>query len=143
MTSAPTRSTRGRVIGRLKLAIDAMVWDGLTRSAAAVAAGMLDHSVREALRKPHVKFYLRQQMEALRTAARAKNISRLVAIRDSSGNAMAQLGAIKMLEEGADLAAPGRVPHRPGIVIVVVKEPERAQSQPITIDVPLVPGPDE
>lgn len=51
------RSSRGRVTGKLRAAIEAMVWEGSCRPDAAKAAGLKDHSLREALRKPHVRAF--------------------------------------------------------------------------------------
>jgi hypothetical protein len=61
------RSARGQVTGKLRRAIEAMVWEGSCRPDAAAAAGLRDHSVREALRKPHVKAFYRAQLDVLRT----------------------------------------------------------------------------
>src|SRR6202035_2184841 len=48
------RSRRGAVTGKLKTALDIMVWEGLKRVDAAAKAGLADSSLRAALRKPHV-----------------------------------------------------------------------------------------
>jgi hypothetical protein len=49
------RSAPGKVTGRLRIAIEAMVWKSARRHEAATEAGMTDHSLRAALKKPHVK----------------------------------------------------------------------------------------
>jgi hypothetical protein len=48
------RSRRGTVTGKLKAALDLMVWSGERRAHAAEKAGLADSSLRAALRKPHV-----------------------------------------------------------------------------------------
>lgn len=103
--AAPNRSGRLRVSGRLRTALDEMVWTGLKRPDAAKAAGMTDHGLREALRRPHVKAYYIAQLEVLRTSERARNIHALAGVRDGSGNGLAVVGAVKALEQMAD--APG------------------------------------
>ena len=100
------RSARGKVTGKLALAISAMVWEGSCRPEAAKAAGLKDHSLREALRKPHVKAFYRAQLEVLRTSERARNIHALARIRDQDQNKMAAVAAVKALEQIGD--DPGR-----------------------------------
>jgi FAD synthase len=45
-----------------------MVFEGAERDVAAVAAGITDHALRQALLKPHVLAYLNEQKEVLRTS---------------------------------------------------------------------------
>lgn len=100
-----------------------MVWEGKTRSEAAEQAGMRDHSLREALRKPHVKAFYSSELDVLRTSARAKNFHRLDAIADGSGNDMARVAAIKHMDALAD-ATPlhgSNAPVLPGLQIVIVQ----------------------
>ena len=51
---AKGRAAPGRVTGKLKIAIERLVWFGDKRADAATAAGLTDHGLRSALRKPHV-----------------------------------------------------------------------------------------
>lgn len=101
LAAKPPKPGRGRpkAIGaQLARALDAMVWQGLDRKAAADHAGMLDKSLYNALRKRHVKSHYLAELETLRASERARNIHRLCEIRDNSQNDMASVGAIKVLE---------------------------------------------
>jgi len=114
------RSARGKVTGKLAVAITAMVWEGSCRPEAANAAGLKDHSVREALRKPHVKAFYRAQLEVLRTSERARNIHALARIRDQDQNKMAVVAAVKALEEMKDeqaLSRPERTNGRTRLLV--------------------------
>jgi hypothetical protein len=62
----PGRSRRGAVTGKLKTALDLMVWENLKRKDAAAQAGLTDPSLRFAFRKPHVMAYYRAELAALR-----------------------------------------------------------------------------
>jgi hypothetical protein len=115
MTDEPTRQSiaaQGRsgkltVSGKLKVALDEMLFKGSRRADAAAASGMTDHGLREALKKRHVKAYYNAGLEVLRTSERARNISALATVRDTSGNDMARVSAAKALEQIADPALPG------------------------------------
>jgi hypothetical protein len=117
------RSRRGAVTGKLRTALEAMVWEGLERKVAADRAGLADASVRFALRKPHVLQFYSAELAALRTSLRAKNVHRLDGIADKSANDMAKVAAIKTMEAIADQAEekqrPG-VAMLPGLQIVIV-----------------------
>lgn len=114
------RSAPGKVTGRLRKAIEAMVWDGARRREAAEAQGLTDHGLRCAFRKPHVKAYYLSELEVLRTNERARNIHRLVEIREHAPN-MPAVNAIKALEQIGDEESrtSGAVQQAPGLVIVV------------------------
>lgn len=101
------RSARGRVTGKLAAAITVMVWEGSCRAEAAKAAGLKDHSLREALRKPHVKAFYRAQLDVLRTSEWARNVHALARIRDQDQNKTAVIAAVKALEEMGD-GGPGK-----------------------------------
>ena len=127
------------VSGKLKTALDLMVWHGKPRDEAASTAGIKDHSLRAALKKPHVKAFYAGELDALRTGERARNVHALVDVRDSSKNSMARVAAAKALEDVAEAAE--RVPlggssaRLPGIVIVIGGQPLPAPSGgSITID---------
>src|SRR3984893_5964179 len=98
------RSRRGAVTGKLKTALDLMVWDNLKRKDAAEKAGLADSSLRFAFRKPHVMAYYHAKLKALRDNLRARNVHRLDGIADDSKNDMAQVAAIKTMEIIADKA---------------------------------------
>jgi hypothetical protein len=118
----PGRSRRNAVTGKLKAALDAMVWEGLKRTEAAQKAGLADSSLRFALRKPHVLAYFRAETAALRENLRARNLHRLDNIADTSKNDMAKVASIKVLEQIADVADQhSRLGDNqsPGVVIVI------------------------
>jgi hypothetical protein len=127
---AVDRSGRLQVTGKLKGAIDRMVWNGSPRDQAALEAGMSNHGLRDALKKPHVKTYYTEQLEVLRTSERARNIHRLAEIRDAANN-MPAVQAIKALEEMHDPAAGAKHLPTAGLVIHVVA----TEAKPVTIDV--------
>jgi hypothetical protein len=117
------RSRRGTVTGKLKAALDLMVWENLTRKEAAEKAGLADPSLRFAFRKPHVMAYYRAELAALRNNLRAKNVHRLDTIADKSANDMAKVAAIKTMEAIADQADEKQRPGAamlPGLQIVIV-----------------------
>jgi hypothetical protein len=103
----------------------------MRRPQAAQASGMTDHGVREALRKPHVKAYLLEQMQVLRDSERPRNIHRLAEIRDAANN-MPAVQAIRALEEMHDPAAGAKHQTTPGLVIHITGPTE---AKPATIDV--------
>src|SRR5258707_14279030 len=70
----PGRSARNKVTGKLRTALDLMVWSGERRAEAAEKAGLADSSLRFALRKPHVLQHYNAELAALRTSLRAKNV---------------------------------------------------------------------
>jgi hypothetical protein len=137
-------SRPGRVTGKLKVALDLMVFGptegdnlgcALAMDDAAREAGLTTRTIRLALDRPHVRQYLNQQKQVFRASASAQNISALVKLRDKSGNAMAQLGAIKVLEQIGDEPGAGAAAARtPGMTIVIVQNgPVSEPPQPKTI----------
>jgi hypothetical protein len=113
-------------------AIDMMVHEGTHRNDAAKAVGMLPKSLYKALAKPHVKRYFNQQLEVLRTAARARNFRRLEEIREQDSNPMAAVNAIKTLEGLAadqEINRGSAMPMQPGLIIVI--EQPSTKQQPI------------
>jgi hypothetical protein len=122
--AAQDRSAPGKVTGKLKRALDAMIWQGLNRAEAANQAGMAEHSLYVALTRPHVKAYYRQQLDVLRTSERARNIHTLAEVRDQKSNQMARVQAVKALEQLADDESTARTAayrFAPGVVIVVAQ----------------------
>jgi hypothetical protein len=116
-----------RIGGRLKQALDLMVWgDGERRylpdNEAAAIAGLNVISIRNALHKPHVLAYYKQQREVLRSRESAANIHRLCEIRDAADN-MPAVNAIRALEMiGDEQANKPNIPI-PGIVLRVIHQP--------------------
>lgn len=118
--TATTRNERRRVTGRMKVALDSMVFEGLSFNQAATNAGLTVRTMRYALERPHVLRYLREQKQVFRASVSASNIHKLAELRDTAGNAMAQLGAIKVLEQiDNDPQSQSNVVRSPGFVIVV------------------------
>jgi hypothetical protein len=117
------RSRRGAVTGKLKTALDLMVWDNMKRKEAAEKVGLADSSLRFAFRKPHVMAYYHAELKALRDNLRAHNVHRLDKIADDSKNDMARVASIKALEQIADQAderGPRGAVTLPGLQIVIV-----------------------
>jgi hypothetical protein len=95
-----------RIGGRLKQALDLMVWgDGNRRylpdNEAAAIAGLNVLSIRNALQKPHVLAYYKAQREVLRARESPACIHRLCEIRDAADN-MPAVQAIRTLEQIGD-----------------------------------------
>jgi len=135
------RSAPGRTTGKLKIAIDRMVWFGDRRADAATAAGLTDHGLRTALRKRHVLTYLRTELALLREGERPRSLHRLVELRDQDENRNAAVKAIQVLEEltdGPRAAAVSVSLHlQAGYVIDLSESHERDERPTITI------GPDK
>lgn len=120
---SPKRERQLGISGKVKTAMDAMVWQGLNRKQAAELAGLKEHSLYVAFSRPHNKAYYLSQLEVLRTSERARNIHRLVDIRDKADN-MPAVNAIKMLEQlGDDPAANAQRVQQPGLVIMINTAP--------------------
>ena len=106
------------VKGRLKRALDMMIWEGAGDNEAAVIVGMNVVSIRNALTRPNVRAYYRQQCEVLRSRESAKNIHRLTQIRDAADN-MPAVNAIKALEQLGAEQTHSISQQTPGITIVI------------------------
>jgi hypothetical protein len=135
--AAENRSLPNRVTGRLRHAITEMVWSGARRAEAAKTAGMTDHSLRAALRKPHVIAFYRAELGVLRESERAKTFHRLCAVRDQDSNKMASVAASKALEQISEEAVsrPHSQQQMPGFVICITTNPARLQpAETFTID---------
>jgi hypothetical protein len=129
------RKPRAFVVGgKLKAAIEAMVWQGLPRKQAAEAAEMTEHGLYKAFRKPPVKAYYLAELDVLRTSERARNFHRLCDIRDA-GNNMPAVNAIKALEQIADDAGSGSTARQslPGVVIQIVNNADSDRSTLVNV----------
>ena len=110
---------RLKVGGKLRIAINAMIWDGLPLDKAAEKANLTTAAVRQALAKSHVLQYLKAEREVLRSSINARNITRLAEIRDAADN-MPAVNAIKALEQLDDTVAAGsQRQSAPGIVFII------------------------
>ena len=116
------RSAPGKVTGKLKLAIEAMIWSGACRADAAKVSGLTDHSLRAALKKPHVKAVYLAELEGLRLSARARAFHRLVELSEQNDNRGAAGAAVRtMVLEGQDEAQRGfSATATPGLIIRIV-----------------------
>jgi len=124
--AAGDRSKRLAVTGRLKQAIELMIWHGHSRDEAAAAAQMAPKSLYNAFRKHHVKAYFRAELAALRESARAKSFHHLEKIAAESANDMARVAAIKTMEAITDEEAqrtPGGHVTLPGLTVQIVHAP--------------------
>ena len=133
------RSKALQVTGRLRKAVELMIWQGHSRDEAADAAGMVRKSLYNAFRKHHVKAYFRAELGALRESARAKNFHHLETIAAESENDMAKVAAIKTMtmeywteEESQRRPAGGHV-SSPGMTIVILPPLPAGQLDPIDI----------
>src|SRR6185436_9415778 len=115
------RSGRLKVTGKLRVAIEAMVFKALPRDKAAAFAGLTEQAVYAALRKPHVCAFYDELLEVLRTSERARNLHTLYEVRDGT-NQMARVQAVRTLERQLqdDDDVPGGRQAVPGFVINVV-----------------------
>lgn len=123
---AQNRSERGKITGRLRVALDAMIWQGMTRRQAADHAKMSEHSLYSALVKTHVRQWYLRQLDVLRTSERARNIHTLVEVRDDPANKMARVQAVKALEQLDDEVTARRgsgFSASPGLVINILNGP--------------------
>jgi len=110
-----------RITGKVRAAIEAMVWQALPRAAAAKAAGISEHGLYKALRKPPVKAFYLAECEVLRTSGRARRILRLEEIGEQDENKAAAVQAIRALEGMSDDQAVGRSAQSvPGLVIQII-----------------------
>jgi hypothetical protein len=129
-----------RIGGRLKQALDLMVWgDGERRylpdNEAAAIAGLNVISIRNALHKPHVLAYYKAQREVLRARESPANIHRLCEIRDAADN-MPAVNAIRALEQiGGDEQTSKSNTPTPGISIRIVS----LSSPPPPMDIKAAP----
>jgi hypothetical protein len=140
--AAQDRSLPGLVTGKLRRALDAMVWSGARRAEAAKAAGMTDHGLRAAFKRPHVMNAYLREVEVLRANERARTIHRLAEIRDAANN-MPAVNASKMLLESGETEAHRRgAVQTPGLIVIVEGANARVHSAKPTIDVEPVRGPD-
>ena len=128
-----------RIGGRLKQALDLMVWgDGERRyfpdNEAAAIAGLNVLSIRSALHRPHVQAYYRAQCQVLRARESPACIHRLCEIRDAADN-MPAVNAVKalMFDEYEQINRPNT--PSPGISIRIVQ----VSSPPAPIDIKAAP----
>lgn len=111
-----------KVTGKVAEAVDLMVEQGLTYQQAAERVGMHVRPMRKALEKPHVISYLRHRRQVFRASICAANDLRLAAVRDTAGNTMAVVQAIRALEQldAEPTASRSNAPQLPGLVVQII-----------------------
>lgn len=137
ITGKPPRRPEAALTKRIRIAIEAQIFEGLGRKEAAEKAGIAEITLYQALRKPVVLAYWNEQLKVLRESTRARNIQRLEEIRDQNANLNAAVQAVKVLEPET-----GRGPSISiGLNVTagyVMAPPERPQPgeirQPLIID---------
>lgn len=108
------------VRGKLKKALDLIVWQGKSWQNAAIESGLTTQAVRKALAKQHVQLYLKQQRQVFRASVSGQNIHRAVEIRDQDENRTAAIQAIKYLDGIADHEQNGAARAvTPGVQVIV------------------------
>ena len=125
---AITKSTKAErnadrpVKGRVKKALDLMVYEGLRFNDAAIKVGLHPYSMRLALERPHCLKYLREQKQVFRASISASNVCSLADIRDNSSNPIARVSAIKVLEQLDIVDGGGTKQQPPGFALVIVQQ---------------------
>jgi hypothetical protein len=134
--NAPIHNPKQRISGKVKAAIELMVWDGLGRDEAAQAAGLKPHSLYCAFRTPHVRRFYLAEFEVFRISGRAKRFHRLDELAMQDENKNAAVAAIKAAEQLDDEAPAinSRTAQIPGFIIVMPHDLARNESERI-IDV--------
>jgi hypothetical protein len=128
-TRKPARKLQ--ISNKVRVAIEAMVWQGLKRDEAAQVAGLKDNSLYIAMRKPDVRAFYLQECEVLRISGRARRILRMEELSEQSVNLNAAVNATKALdlvEADAIRSGSGAI-RTPGMVIQIVNQV--SASQPI------------
>ena len=136
------RSSPLKVTGKLRFAIEQMVWHGARRQDAAERAGLKDHSLRAALRKGHVMAHYHNELRVLRESTRAKNFHRLDDIAESSPNAMAKVAAIKTMEAVSDPIVSAAQGQQLAGWVIMLDEPATGLSVRIVSPIPRRQGDD-
>lgn len=129
------RKPRAFVVGgKLKAAIEAMVWQGLPRKQAAEAAEMTEHGLYKAFRKPPVKAYYLAELDVLRTSERARSIHRLCEIREAADNMPAVQAIDRLMRSDDDMTANGNARQAlPGVVIQIVNNADSDRSTLVNV----------
>jgi hypothetical protein len=113
-----------------------MVHEGLHRRDAAAKAGLAEHSLYQALRRPLVRALYNQELEVIRTSARAGIFHRLEELAAQNENKAAAVAACRTLEELSETPQNrGRgVVTSPGLAIVLVDRGGARMVTPTTIE---------
>jgi hypothetical protein len=128
-----------RVSARVRVAIEKMVDHALTRTEAAQLAGLTDHALYCALRKPHVQAYRYERMEVLRSSEASRTISRAVKLADTAESEHVRNDANKWLA-GIDGIAPVQrsenvhLHHSAAPGLTIIYAPVAHAAAPLTLD---------
>jgi hypothetical protein len=115
---------RERITGRLKVALDAMIWGNptgkpLAWNEAARASNISARSMRKSLERPAVRMYLHQQKQVFRACLSAATLSRLHELASQDENRNAAVAAIREIEARDDVQSRSINAQTPGITIVL------------------------
>lgn len=124
--AARDRTSPGKVTGKLLVALNAMIWEGKKRSEAAAIAGISEHSLYKALRRPPVRAHYLREIEVLRTSGKARRIHRLEELSEQDDNKQAAINAIRALDQLEDDASISRrtgFAASPGFIINIINAP--------------------
>jgi hypothetical protein len=96
---------RERVMGRLRHALDLMIWGDETGKPldypdAGRAMNISTRSMRKALERPAVRRYLQEQKQVLRACLSAKSLWHLGEIASQRSNMNAAVNAVRTIDEG-------------------------------------------
>jgi hypothetical protein len=137
----PQRIRDKEIRGKMRVALNAMVWEGLLINEAAIRAGLTTTAIRYALQRPHVLEYLRRERQVLRASVCSRNELVLAEVRDNSENSMARIAAVKALEQIDNAEMPsllGRSARSPGVIIVIGNQSADIQHIPDASDKQLI-----
>jgi hypothetical protein len=131
------KSPKNGIGGRLKTALDDMVWNGTPWEQAARKANLTVRSMRMSMQKGHVLRYIRDQRGVVLAQESSRNLARLVELRDQDENRNAAVASARTIENmandalGTPSGGPGGGPRSgylidlrqgttPGLQIVIV-----------------------
>lgn len=92
------KTVRNGVSGRLKTALDDMIWAATPWDEAARKANLTVRAMRLAMERPHVLAYLRSGRRVRLATMSPQNIQRLGELRDQDDNSTAAVQAARALE---------------------------------------------
>jgi hypothetical protein len=122
----------GGLTKRVRIAIDAVMFDRCTREEACKKADFSERALYLALAKPEVAAYWNAQLQVLRQGERARNLHRLTELREQTSNPAASVKAIQELERPDDQSARyGFIPGQaPGLTIQIVTTADAVKVAP-------------
>lgn len=94
------------VSGGIRVVIEAIVFEGMTRAEAAEKAGLPIRSVRSMLCQPKYLKAMQRAMQVRRALEQPRNIQRAVEIRDQDRHLPAAIAAIRFLAGDGERGAP-------------------------------------